>query len=162
MTSGAADFIQVVSEYASQTPPGWQASARFVARLGEEFAFIRLRDLWRPLRFLRQMAGAPPRQFGVVGFHPALVDDFNPARHYCAFVVVGFWLPWALAWLTLGAWEVLGFLRYGGKWSQADWRLGIIGLQHGQRVRRFGARILPELMRQDLLDNQQQGHDDKR
>ncbi len=121
--------------------------------MGEEFAFIRMADLWRPLRFLRQMASAPPVQFGAQGFNPALVDDRNPVRHYVAFVVMGFWLPAPLAWLTLIGWEGLGFLRYGGKWSQPDIRLGLIGLRHGRCVRRYGARALPRLIEEDLLVN---------
>ena len=151
VAADAHQFVQVVSDYASQVPPNWRGSARFVRRIGEEFAFIRMADLWRPLRFLRQMAGAPPVQFGDQGFDPALVDDRNPARHYVAFVVMGFWLPAPLAWLTLVSWEVLGFLRYGGKWSRPDMRLGQIGLRHGRRVRRHGARILPRLIEEDLL-----------
>jgi hypothetical protein len=151
VTGESHQLVQIIADYASQVPPNWRGSARFVLRIGEEFAFIRMADLWRPLRFLRQMAGAPPVQFGVQGFDPALVDDHNPVRHYIAFVVVGFWLPAALAWLTLIGWEGLGFLRYGGKWSQSDMLLGQIGLRHGRNVRRQGARILPGLIEKDLL-----------
>jgi hypothetical protein len=150
MASGLDDFLNTLHLFASETPPGKDATARFVARLGEECAYIRLSDIRHPLRFLRQMAGAPPRRFGVSGFNPALVDDANPVRHYVAFVVVGFWLPWLLGMATLYAWEIAGFVRYRGVWSPRDVASGKVGLRHGRRVRRDGHLALPELVRRDL------------
>jgi hypothetical protein len=150
MASGFDDFLAMLNVYASETPPGKEASARFVARLGEECAYIRLGDIRHPLRFLRQMAGAPPLRFGTSGFNPALVDDANPVRHYAAFVVVGFWLPWILGIAVLYAWESAGFFRYRGAWSARDVASGRIGLSHGRQVRRQGHQVLPDLVRRDL------------
>jgi len=118
--------------------------------VGEEFAFIRLRDLWRPWRFLRQMAGAPPIRFGVEGFNPDLVDDANPVRHYVAFVVTGFWLPRPLATWVLYSWELLGFVRYRGYWSPRDMACGRIGITHGAQVRKRGPGVLAGMVRRDL------------
>lgn len=150
MASGLDRFLELIEAYASQTTPGRGASARFVSRLGEDCAFICTRDIWQPIRFLRQMAGPPPILFGIDGFRPDLVDDRNPVRHYMAFVVVGFWLPALPAIVMLYTWEVLGFFRYGGRWSANDVRSGWIGLRHGRRVRQFGPWALPVLVRRDL------------
>lgn len=126
------------------------AAQDVIARLSEDFAFIRLQDLRRPRRFLRQMAGAPPVRVGATGFDPALVDDLHPARHYMAFVFVGYWFPAVVAILLLWAWEVAGFIRYRGAWSWPDVRMGYVGIRHGRYVRYFGAGILPWLMARDL------------
>jgi len=122
----------------------------FIREIAEQYAFIRLQDVGRPLQFLRQMAGAPPRRFGTRGFRRELVDDQNPVRHYTAFVFVGYWLPLGLGMLVLWAWEILGFVRYRGHWSQPDIRNGGIGLRHGREVRRAGAAVLPTLITRDL------------
>lgn len=121
-----------------------------VLRLSEDFAYIRPADMGRPWRFLRQMAGAPPVRLGTHGFDPALVDDDNPARHYMAFVFVGYWLPAALALALLWLWEVAGFVRYRGVWSRPDLHMGLVGIRHGWMVRRHGAGILATLMALDL------------
>ena len=150
MAGGLDRFLETIESIASQVSPDRRGSARFVARLGEECAYIRLDDLRHPLRFFRQMAGHPPLRFGIEGFDPSVVDDTNPARHYVAFVVVGYWLPMLLAVPVLYAWELLGFLRYGLRWSRRDMRSGWIGLRHGRAVRRHGPAILPALVRRDL------------
>lgn len=150
MQSGLDRFIETITTYASQVSPDRRGSARFVARLGEECAFIRLRDLRHPIRFFRQMAGHPPLRFGVDGFDPSVVDDANPVRHYVAFVVVGYWLPGFLALPVLYLWEILGFVRYRGRWSPGDMRSGRIGVRHGRAVRRHGPQVLPDLVRRDL------------
>lgn len=122
----------------------------FIREIADQYAFIRLQDMRRPLQFLRQLAGAPPRRFGTHGFRRDLVDDQNPARHYTAFVFVGYWLPLGLGIVVLWAWELLGFVRYRGHWSQPDIRNGGIGLRHGREVRRAGAAVLPTLIARDL------------
>jgi len=122
----------------------------FIREISDRYAFIRLHDIGRPRQFLRQLAGEPPLKFGTTGFRRDLVDDKNPARHYTAFVFVGYWLPLVLAIPVLWAWEILGFIRYGGHWSQADIRNGYIGLRHGRQVRQHGAAILPQLIERDL------------
>lgn len=147
--TGFDGFVQTIVTRAAEAPPGWPGSARFVMQLGEECAYIHLHDLGSPTRFLRQMAGQPPLRFGTEGFNPAIVDDSNPARHYMAFVVAGFWLPALLAVLLLYIWELLGLFRYG-HWSQNDVACGWMGLHHGRAVRRHGPWVLPALVRRDM------------
>ncbi len=148
--SGLDRFVALLESNASRLPPGRGSTARFVMLLGDQCAYIRPQDIRRPVRFLRQMAGQPPLRFGTTGFNPAIIDDQNPVRHYVAFVVVGFWLPALLAVLVLLGWEILGFVRYGGRWSRKDVLGGWIGLRHGRRVRRMGPWLLPALVRRDL------------
>lgn len=151
-SSGIDAFIADVSHLACQFPDDPMQKVRFILHMGEAYAFIRLQDVWRPLRFLKQLAGAPPRRFGTAGFASWLVDDANPARHYTAFVFTGFWLPHVLALAVLYAWEIAGFVRYRGYWSPADVLSGQVGIRHGQLVRRYGPAILPALIACDLAD----------
>lgn len=141
--SAADNFIDYLCRQAALAPPHFAGAAWFILRTGEDCAYIRLQDLWRPRRFLRQMAGVPPLHFGDIGFQPELVDDNSPVRHYMAFVFVGFWLPARLAQLVLYAWEVAGFFRYGFTWSQRDVHCGLVGLRHGALVRQYGPTVLP-------------------
>jgi hypothetical protein len=123
---------------------------RVVRRLSEDFAYIHLQDVWNPYKFLRQMEGSPPIKLGTEGFRPELVDDRNPARHYMAFVAMGYWLPYLLALAVLYLWEIAGYIRYGFQWSPADMKNGLVGVRHGNAVRRAGIGVLPGLMVQDL------------
>ena len=148
--SGLDEFLAYLSSQGQAAPAGFAGAAWFVLRIGEDCAFIRLQDIWQPLRFLRQMAGNPPVRFDVTGFSPDLVDDQNPARHYIAFVFVGFWLPRLLALPVLYAWEVAGFLRYGFKWAPHDVRSGLLGLRHGAWVRQYGPAVLPGIVAGEL------------
>jgi hypothetical protein len=158
--TGLDDFVATIEKFTAEAavaemaegrpPTGRRRDTRLITRLGEEAAHIRPGDIRHPLRFLRQMAGNPPRRFATSGFRPDVVDDHNPARHYVAFLVVGYWLPMLLALCVLYAWEIAGFVRYGGVWSKRDVRSGMIGLRHGRRVRREGAEVLPKLVRADL------------
>jgi hypothetical protein len=125
-------------------------SSKVVQRLAEDFAYIHLHDFRNPIKFLRQMEGQPPIRLGTAGFRRELVDDRNPARHYMAFVAMGYWLPRLLALAVLYLWEVAGYLRYGFKWSEADMLSGLTGVRHGQAVRREGVEVLPMLMERDL------------
>ncbi len=143
--TGFERFLDYLQWMAAQAPAGWPGAVWFILRIGEDCAGICTRDMVRPVRFLRQMAAAPPVQFGATGFSPALTDDSNPARHYVAFVVVGFWLPIPLAVAVLYAWEVAGFVRYGGYWSPRDVASGQVGIRHGRAVRRLGPSVLPGL-----------------
>lgn len=150
--TGARSFVADVSRLAAQTPAGPRGSWRFLCRAAERYAFICVRDCVRPLRFLRQMEGAPPLRFGRLDFCLDLVDDDNPARHYMAFVFVGFF---AGRWLGAGVlllWEILGFVRYRGQWSAGDVRLGFVGLRHGRLLKRFGPTIMPSLIARDLCE----------
>ena len=145
MRTGLDGFLDYLQAMAAQAPDGWAGAVWFILRIGEECAGIFSQDVTSPLRFLRQMAGAPPRQFGARGFAPELVDDDNPARHYIAFVFVGFWLPTPLAWVVLYAWEVAGFVRYRGYWSPNDVASGRVGIAHGCWLRRTGPTVLAGL-----------------
>lgn len=148
--NGLDAFLAYLSAQAKSAPPGFAGAARFVLQIGDDCAYIRLQDIWRPLRFLRQMAGNPPLRFVTDGFDPHLVDDHNPARHYIAFVWLGFWLPRPLALVLLYCWEIAGFLRYRLQWSQKDVRSGLIGLRHGAFVRHYGPSVLPGLVAGEL------------
>jgi len=152
-TTGLTGFIDAASQLAARFPATRNGTRRFVLAFGEQMASIRLQDAWNPWRFLRQMEGNPPRRWGTKGFKRSLVDDRNPARHYAAFVFVGFWLPGWTAVLTLWLWELAGFVRYGFQWSQADIRSGYVGLWHGRLMRRYGHKILPSLMARDLAES---------
>lgn len=149
---GLAGFIANTSQLAARFPLTRDGTRRFVLAFGEDAAYIRVQDAWNPWRFLRQMEGAPPVRWGTAGFKRGLVDDTNPARHYAAFVFVGFWLPGWLALPVLWLWEMAGYLRYGLRWSQADMRSGYVGLWHGRLVRRYGHPILPSLIARDLAE----------
>ncbi len=151
--SGLDLFISAVSERISRVPPSWWNTARFVLRIADDFAYVRLRDIWRPLRFLRQMAGAPPYRFDKRGFRSTIVDDENPARHYTAFVFIGFWLPAPLAMLALWLWEIAGFVRYGGRWSPNDIASGDVGIRHGRLLRKYGQTIMPGLIASELAEH---------
>jgi hypothetical protein len=132
-------------------------SGGVVRRLAEDFAFIRLQDVRHLYKFLRQMEGDPPIQLGTKGFRRELVDDHNPARHYMAFVAMGYWLPRPLATVVLYLWEVAGYLRYGFTWSPEDMRSGRTGVRHGNAVRREGIQVLPGLMEADLAVDENEG-----
>lgn len=150
--SGAAAFIADIKTRTARSITAGQSTTQFILEIGDAYAFIRLQDWRTPMRFLKQMAGAPPIQFGTQGFKRSIVDDKNPARHYIAFVFVGYWLPMLLAHIVLWAWEILGFVRYRGKWSQPDMRCGRLGIQHGRLVRQQGPDVLVELIERDIAE----------
>lgn len=143
---GVDALIAGVSAYAQQACRGKACTSWFVRAVAADYAYIRLEDVVRPRRFLHQMAGAPPVRVGVYGFRSDIVDDHNPARHYTAFVFLGYYLPGFTADLALYLWEIAGFIRYRGKWSAPDMRSGRIGITHGRLVRRYGPTVLPSLI----------------
>jgi hypothetical protein len=145
--SGLAALIAATHRYIGEAAGD---SGKVVRRLSEDFAYIRWQDVGHPYKFLSQMEGNPPIQLGTKGFRPELVDDRNPARHYIAFVAMGYWLPYWMAVVVLYVWEVAGYIRYGFTWSPEDILSGKIGIQHGNTVRRQGVEVLPELMATDL------------
>lgn len=155
---GLEAFIQDVERHARSCGSGRRGTIRFILAISDDYAYIRLADLARPLRFLRQISSEPPVQFGTQGFAPALVDDQNPARHYTAFVFIGFWLTYPLGVVVLWIWEILGFLRYRGTWSDPDLRLGLVGLRHGSCVRRHGPSVLTPLIARDLRSQTDSRH----
>jgi hypothetical protein len=152
---GVRRLIAETSLLAARYPLSPAGTRAFLHTFVDRYAFIRLQDMWRPYRFLSQMEGAPPVRLGIDGFKRALVDDINPARHYTAFLFVGYWLPNLLSLLVLWSWEFLGFLRYGFYWSNPDVRSGYVGLSHGRLLRRYGHTILPALMARDLTESGQ-------
>lgn len=154
--TGLDAFITDLSPFVAAASPGRWGTIRFVLQVGERYAFIRLGDLYHPLRFLRQLEGAPPVAFPKSGFSPAILEagDAHPTRHYTAFLYLGFWLPYPLAVVALYAWEILGFVRYGGHWSTPDMRSGRIGIRHGALVRRYGPTVLPGLIAGDLAERE--------
>lgn len=150
--AGIDSFIVGTSRLASGFPQTQAGTRSFVLAFGEQTAHIRLTDIRNPLRFLKQLVGAPPVAWGPDGFRWSLLDDNNPARHYAAFVFVGYWLPWLLGALILWLWELVGFLRYGFYWSMPDVRSSFIGLWHGRMVRHYGHTILPSLLARDICE----------
>ena len=150
--SGIDAFIRGVSELAWQAYVSGADSHSFVTHLADRYAYIRLRDIARPIRFLRHMAGVPPVQLGNEGFGADLVDDDNPARHYTALLFVGYYVPTWLATIVLYAWEFAGFIRYGGEWSWPDIRSGLLGIRHGALVRNYGPTVLPSLIAAQIAE----------
>jgi hypothetical protein len=150
--TGVSAFMADVKARAAKNMEQGRTTRDFILEISDAYAFIRLQDGRRPLQFLKQMAGAPPLLFGTAGFKRSIVDDENPARHYTAFVFVGYWLPTPLAFLVLYAWEILGFIRYHWRWSANDMACGYIGIRHGRQVRKQGATVLVGLIERDLVE----------
>ncbi|MEZ4677857.1 MAG: hypothetical protein R2932_26935 [Caldilineaceae bacterium] len=151
-SQGITAFLADVEVRLAEATAQGRSTQAFVLQIAERYAYIRPQDAPKhPKQFLKQMAGQPPVRFGTAGFRKSIVDDKEPARHYTAFVFVGYWLPTLLAIPVLWAWEILGFFRYG-HWSQPDIRSGRIGIRHGRAVRNQGPDILPTLIRRDLTE----------
>lgn len=150
--TGIDGFIAYVSDLVRWASTTKSSTIQVILRLSAECAYIRPGDIGRPIQFLKQMAGAPPVRFGTRGFRSDILDDQNPARHYTAFVFVGFWLPTLAATGLLWAWEVASFVRYKGHWSPKDITSGNIGIRHGRLVRCYGATVLPGLIAADLAE----------
>lgn len=149
---GVEAFIDHMTANVSRAVRNSVSWSHFVNEIADQYAYIRLRDIKNPVRFLSQMAGVPPVQFGDLGFREELLDDRNPARHYVALLYVGFYLPTWLAIITLYVWELAGCVRYGVHWSQADIRSGMVGVRHGALVRKYGPTILPSLIAAHLVE----------
>lgn len=147
---GIAGLVTYLMDCANGCVDDTAGRRAFIARIGSDCAGIHLENVRQPVRFLREMQGNPPLRFGTSGFAPTLVDDLNPARHYVAFVVVGYWLPFILGLGVLYFWEIASFFRYRGSWSQNDVRSGIVGLRHGRAVARLGVGVLAGLAARDL------------
>jgi hypothetical protein len=152
--TGAAAFIADVQTRTAKSLATQRPTQAFILEISDAYAFIRLQDWRRPLHFLKQMSGEPPIKFGTTGFKRTIVDDQNPARHYTAFVFVGYWLSAPLAFFVLWAWEILGFFRYRFHWSWRDLECGYIGIHHGRLVRRHGPAVLAPLIERDLVEDE--------
>jgi len=145
-------FADYVREVAARAAPANRGSAWFVLTLARQCANVDLSSLRRPVRFWRSLREEPPVCFGPRGFRPALTDDHHPARHYCAFLAAGFFLPYPLAvgfgWL----WEhAEGWFL--GQFSPRDVALGRIAVQHARIVRREGPDALAALIQRDLCQD---------
>lgn len=149
----AADSCQRFAAYAGalagQTAAQKRGATWFVLELARQAANVDFGELRRPWRFWRRLRQEPPVCFGPRGFRPALTDDFHPARHYSAFLLVGFFLPnplgAAFAWL----WErAEGWLL--GSFSPRDVGLARLAVRHGRAVRHEGPAALPALIRRDV------------
>ena len=149
---GINTFIADVSRLVAHAKPTQAGTVRFILAIGERYAYIRLADICHPLRFFKQMAGNPPVGFDTEGLSEAILDDYNPARHYIAFVFVGFWLPTLLATAMLWAWEVASFVRYRVNCIQKDILSVNIGIRHGRLIQRYGPAILPGLIAAELTE----------
>jgi len=73
------------------------------------------------------------------------------SERYTAFVFLGFFFAYPLAVIGLWLWEVAGFIRYKGQWSQRDITCGYVGIRHGRQVRKHGPTVLPNLVADDLV-----------
>ena len=152
MTQSIERYLTYLEQQAAGAPATPAGARRFINQIAADCANVHAGDLRRPLRFLRQAASLPALRFGTSGFRTDLVDDENPARHYTAFVWIGFWFPYPLAWLIVWLWEMAGFFRYRGDWSANDVACGMIGIRHGRQVRRVGPAALAELVKRDLRE----------
>jgi hypothetical protein len=121
-TTDCEKFAQYVESLARDT----KSDAEFIQVLAEQMA-----------GFPNGNSEAAPHgvtpQFGNTGFRSDLVDDANPARHYAAYLAVGFQkggLPGAA---IAVARELPGIC--GGGCSVQDIRLGIMGANHGASLR---------------------------
>ncbi len=148
---GVDGFLRDLHDQIDAARQQGRGTRDFVLQIAERYSYIRLADIKNPIRFLKQISSNPPICFGTAGFRQSIVDDQEPARHYTAFVFVGYWLPIVLALPVLWAWEILGFFRYG-KWSQPDIRSGNLGVRHGRAVRKAGPTVLPTLIQRDLSE----------
>ncbi|MSP13068.1 MAG: hypothetical protein EXR62_08925 [Chloroflexi bacterium] len=149
---GATGFVARVQYYAGLSSQHTRSSHWFIDTLACQFAGLDLADWWRPWRWFRAMGSAkPPEDMGPAGFRVDLVDDNRPARHYVAFLMIGYYLTYPLGWLVMYGWEILGWVRYGS-FSRTDILLAKVGLQHGVMIRRDGPEILADLIVRDLLE----------
>lgn len=147
---GIDAFIDYLCRQAGQVVSGRMGSTQFIGRVAEDCSNLRVREIARPLVFLRQVTEVPSHPFDATGFRPGVVDDELPARHYIAFLAVGYWLPAPLALLVLYLWEIAGFVRYRGLWSRRDLASGKIGIRHGRYVHSLGPAVLPGLVAGEL------------
>lgn len=147
---GCTAFLADVRTRVKEATANEMETKNFVLQSARRYSNIDVNDaIRRPKQFLVQISGSPPVCFGTPGFVEKIVDDQEPARHYTAFVFVGYWLPKILAIPVLWAWEFLGMIRYG-HWSQPDVRSGYIGIDHGRAIRKQGFTLWPELIERDL------------
>ena len=59
--SGIAAFIADVKTRTAKSMRDGQSTTQFILDISDAYAFIRLSDWRDPLRFFKQMAGAPPK-----------------------------------------------------------------------------------------------------
>lgn len=147
--TGCERFASYVEDLIRQSDAEGRRPAWLMATLAERCANVDLRLLRRPLQFWRSLRRLPPVCFGRSGFRGELVDDYHPARHYCAFLAVGFFLPEWLAFPFATIWEGAEHLVFG-EHSPRDVALSRVAIRHGRLTRREGIDRLPGLIRSEL------------
>jgi hypothetical protein len=145
-------FIQYVEQLIGQAAREGRRPTWVMTTLARRCANIDLRRLRRPLHFWRSLRQLPPVRFGRSGFRAALVDDYHPARHYCAFLAVGFFLPTFLAIPFARLWEWAEGVVFG-EYSRRDVDLSVLAIRHARVIRRSGIEHLPALIRRDLCQS---------
>ena len=129
----------------------WRRPAWFVLELARQCANVDFGELRRPWRFWSMLRQEPPVCFGPRGFRPDLVDDFHPARHYSAFLLIGFFFPQPLAVAFSRLWEWSEGVILG-QFSPNDVRMSQLAIRHGRAVRRAGPASLPALIRCEICE----------
>lgn len=143
--AGFAAYVEYLLRQGAGRPPRW-----VVLTVARDCANVDVGRLpWRPLAFWRGLRTRPPVTFGPAGFRPTLVDDSEPARHYAAFLGVGYFLPAPLDLLFARLWERAEGIVFR-QYSAIDLALAELAVRHGRRARREGPAILPALIRADL------------
>jgi len=149
-------FVAYVAEQAERAA-GERRGARWLAlTLAHQCANVDFHLLRRPLHFWRALRQEPPVCFGPRGFRGSLADDFHPARHYSAFLMIGYFLPYALAAAFAWLWEAAEGIFLGG-YSRCDVALSRIAVRHGNILRRQGPAALAPLILRDLCEPEQAG-----
>ena len=154
---GCHGFIEYVENLIERAAEEQRRPAWIMGTLARECANVDLRRLRRPLRFWHSLRELPPVRFGRDGFRRALVDDYHPARHYCAFLALGFFLP---AWLAVPfarLWEWAEGVVFG-EYSPRDVALSELAIRHASALRRAGIDELPALIRRDLCQPIEENH----
>lgn len=128
--------MREVAQYVERLAKQSKSDEEFVKLLGAAVAGIQDGDIFAPI-------GDPPVRFGSSGFRDVWVDDSNPARHYSAYVVAGHQLGvMGGSAIAIGR-ELPGLCPVGC--SGKDVALGMIGADHGDRLRGVGGGIPPRV-----------------
>jgi hypothetical protein len=125
-TQKDATDCEKFAQYVESVAKSSKSDAEFIRVLGEQIAGFSGGNS-------EEAPQGVTSQFGSSGFRSDLVDDANPARHYVAYLAVGFQkggLPGAA---IAVARELPGIC--GGGCSAQDIRLGVIGANHGASLR---------------------------
>ena len=149
LTEGCPAFAGYAETLAAQAAHEGRRTRWFMLELARQCGNVDLSRLGHPIRFWRSLRELPPKRFGNIGFRAELVDDFHPARHYVAFLMIGFFLPYPLALAFGWLWERAEGIVLG-EFSPRDVALGRLAIAHGRTVRQAGPAALPALIRKEL------------